>query len=183
MANKANPKREGVPDPVQRETTDKLVNSVVLAAGQDIGIAEDVPPEEILRKTITTLVSQVRVNGNGDPPKGLKGLIATGLFKYIITALVALSAAYGGIKLAVKNNAEQIESVSTVIDTHRDESVHSGSATKVEVKAIEDKVQTLDKSVVELGTKIDGQETRQKERHDDIKEDFRDLRRRLNRMD
>ena len=106
-----------------------------------------------------------------------------GFIKYVLTAVLAMGAAYGGLKLADKNNAEQIKAVNIKADVHDAKTAHSGAATRIEVKAIEDKVQTLDKSVIKLGTKIDGQEVRQKERHDDIKEELRYLRRRRNRRD
>lgn len=191
MANNGHrPETAPIPEALpERETTDKLVSDV-LAAGQDLGVAGD-SPEDVMRKTLTALVTTVRNGGggggNGGPPpppaKGFKHPITLGLLKYVITALLAMGAAYGGLKLADQDNAKQIGAVKADAAVHKAKPAHNGAATKVEVKAVEDKVNTLDKSVIKLGTKIDGQETRQKERHDDIKDELRYLRRRRNRRD
>ena len=167
------------PDLPPRADTDKLVSDV-LAAGQDLSLANGNDPETVFRKTLTAFIQEARNGGNGNggpPPKGLRHPITAGLIKYAVTALFALGAAYGGIKLAVKSNSDDIKAVDTKFEVHADKSAHPGAATRVEVKAIEDKVQALDKSVGELGVQIDQQELRQKERHDDIKGELKYLRR------
>jgi hypothetical protein len=165
------------PDPPHRADTDSLVADV-LAANADCGAALD--PEERFRQMLTTFVTQVRENGNGNspPPKGLKHPVTAGLIKYVLTALFTLGVAYGGIKWAVKSNADDIKAVDTKVEIHAIKSAHAGAVTKVEIKPLEDKVQALDKSVGELGVLIGQQEIRQKERHDDIKSELKYLRRR-----
>lgn len=165
------------PPPIPRADTDEIVGDV-LAAGKDLGAAGE-DPEAVFRKTLSTLVQEVRNgNGNGPPPKGLKHPLTLSLLKYVVTSLIALGAAYGGIKLAVKSNADDIQTVDSKVETHKAKTAHPGAATKVEVKAVEDKVQHLDKSVGELGVQIGEQEKRQAERHDDIKDELKYLRRR-----
>lgn len=97
--------------------------------------------------------------------------------------IVGLTALFGGggyfaQQAAVDRHTDELEKLDAAVDAHEAQPTHDGAVTRIEVKALEDKVQHLDKSVGQLGQKIDGQEKRQTERHDDLKEELRYLRRR-----
>ena len=82
-----------------------------------------------------------------------------------------------GMKAAGERRDDKIEAVETDAAAHDARPAHDGAATRVEFKALDAKVQQLDKSVGELGVKIDSQETVQSKRHEDIVEELKWLRR------
>lgn len=102
----------------------------------------------------------------------------SGWLTTVVVAALFGTGGFFGMKAAGERRDEKIGAVEADAAVHDAKPAHDGAATKVEVKALETKVQHLDKSVGALGGKIDSQETRQKERHDDLKEELRYLRRR-----
>ncbi len=96
---------------------------------------------------------------------------------------VAVAALFGtggffGMKAAGERRDEKIGAVEADAAVHDAKPAHDGAATRVEMKALEGKVRQLDKSVVELGTKIDERSKAQEKQYDDIKSELRIIRRR-----
>lgn len=97
-------------------------------------------------------------------------------------AVALVSALFGtggffGMRAAGERRDEKIHEVEHDASTHDAKPAHDGAATKVEVKALDDKVQKLDKSVGELGVKIDIQEKAQNKRQAEIIDDLKWIRR------
>ncbi len=95
----------------------------------------------------------------------------------LLIASVFGTGGFFGMRAAGERRDEKIEAVEIGVAAHEAKPVHDGAPTRVEVKALETKVQSLDKSVGELGVKIDSQETAQSKRHDNIVDELKWLRR------
>lgn len=97
-------------------------------------------------------------------------------------AVVVVSALFGtggffGMRAAGERRDEKIVDVQMDAATHDAKPAHDGAATRIEVRALEGKVQQLDKSVGELGVKIDIQEQAQNKRQAEIIDDLKWIRR------
>jgi len=171
---------------VKPETTDRLVSDM-LSASRDVGAAPRAPTgTDPLEQAITSLVDHLREGNGGGGDNGsmsAKHPVATPIIKYAITALLALGAAYGGIKLAVKHNADSIEMLDAKIEMHDASPAHDGAVTKQEFQEVRKEVRDVEKKVDNIGVKIDERAKAQMQQYDDIKDELRYLRRRRNRGD
>ncbi len=97
--------------------------------------------------------------------------------------IVGLTAIFGGggyfaQQAAVDRHNTEIEQLSDDVDVHSDLPGHSGAVSHEQLEKVEQQVIDLDRNVVKIGEKLDGEAVRQRERHDDLKEELRYLRRR-----
>lgn len=97
--------------------------------------------------------------------------------------IFALSVLFGGggyfaMQAAVDRHTDELKKLDVEVETHDAKPAHDGAASKSEVRALEGKVQQLDKSVGTLGTKIDERSKAQEKQYDDIKMELRLIRRR-----
>ncbi len=147
----------------ERDDTGKLVTAAFPAMA-DAGNAE--PVEESHADSIEKLAAHVIRKGR----KGnwLATVVIAGLFG---------TGGFFGMKAAGERRDEKIEIVETDAAAHDAKPAHDGAATKVEVKALDEKVQKLDKTVGELGVTIDSQEKAQTVRHLEIVDELKWLRR------
>lgn len=95
--------------------------------------------------------------------------------------IFALSVLFGGggyfaMQAAVDRHTEELEQLDSEVDLHDAKPAHDGAASKSEVGALEDKVQQLDKSVGNLGIKIDERSKAQEKQYESINRELRIIR-------
>lgn len=97
-------------------------------------------------------------------------------------AVAVVSALFGtggffGMRAAGERRDEKIHEVEHDAAAHTAKPAHDGAASKVEFKELDKRVQQIDKSVGELGVKIDSQEKTQEKRHKAVVDELKWLRR------
>ncbi|HEU01857.1 hypothetical protein LCGC14_0605640 [marine sediment metagenome] len=102
----------------------------------------------------------------------------SGWLTTVVVAALFGTGGFFGMRAAGERRDEKIGAVETDAAVHDAKPAHDGAATRVEMKALEGKVQQLDTSVGNLGIKIDERSKAQEKQYDDIKSDLRIIRRR-----
>lgn len=100
--------------------------------------------------------------------------------------IVGLTALFGGggyfaQQAAVDRHSDELEQLSDDVDAHGRRPSHDGAVSQEQLEKVEKRVIAIDRDVATIGEKLDGEALRQKERHDDLKEELRYLRRRRDR--
>ncbi len=96
--------------------------------------------------------------------------VLQGVLRLVLTASVGLGAAYGGMKMAIEENADDVAEAFKRIEQHEALSTHADAATRQQVHALE-------RGVERIGAQIEAQLQQLSE----IKEELRFLRRRRGR--
>ncbi len=151
------------PRPIEREETGRLSRAAFPAVA-DVGnaeVAEPAPHADAAEQFAAHLIR--------------KGRKAGWLTTVVVAALFG-TGGFFGMRAAGERRDEKIEAVEADAAVHDAKPAHDGAATRVEMKALEGKVQQLDKSVGKLGTKIDERSKAQEKQYDDIKSDLRIIR-------
>ncbi len=100
--------------------------------------------------------------------------------------IVVLSVLFGGggyfaLQAAVAQHTTELEGLGGDVKAHQAKPAHRGGVSHEQLEKVQQQVTEIDRAVVKIGETLDGEARLQQERHDDLKEELRYLRRRRNR--
>lgn len=153
-------RRSQTGDPL--DDTGRMVSAAFPAEHADLGNAE---------KSIQPAVEQLAGHFMRKARKGNA---------VIVVALTALfgTGGYFAQQAAVDRHTDELEQLGDDVEAHEDRPAHDGAVSQEQLGEVERRVIAIDRDVAKIGQQLDSEAVRQKERHDDLKEELRYLRRR-----